>query len=344
MKKTIDFVLRIMLVGWFCFVIYYFVFYLATDEIQYHGMTFYLKFSFDFTLNLITGLLMFVISLLVLPPINFAFFYLLRHKLERKIIKTNSKFDKQNLEYYREILNKMCPGTISYLKKFKIDSEKDIAAHILKLLYQGYLVEENNTFKRTSKDAKKLSYADLEILRIIDGEYFSYKDYEMYIEYELLENGMIERQTKSGRIGEKRVVYKLAILSIVFTLLAILSPVLFAEAEFLSVLFIIGIFSLMFAVVVVFVIKESVFHNYNGMYTRTEKGKDMLKKIHELNKFLLAFGNFEQKNYKEVYTRDYYLIYAVVLGINKAIPEEIVSKVAINNNKKCLSTKKVDNI
>lgn len=63
-------------------------------------------------------------------------------------------------------------------------------------------------------------------------------------------------------------------------------------------------------------------------YKRTIKVKGLLKSIYGLKNFLLDFGNLEEKNYKEVYTRDYYLIYAVALGLNDNIPVEIMKMIS----------------
>ena len=68
----------------------------------------------------------------------------------------------------------------------------------------------------------------------------------------------------------------------------------------------------------------------NKRYKRTAKGKELLNHIYGLKNFLYDFGNLEEKSYKDVYTRDYYLIYAVVLGVNEVIPSEIIKMV---NNK-----------
>lgn len=64
--------------------------------------------------------------------------------------------------------------------------------------------------------------------------------------------------------------------------------------------------------------------NHKTNIIRTKKGNQILKNFLELKNFLNDFSNLDYSTWKEVYTRDYYLIYAVVLGINKKIPKEIM--------------------
>ena len=155
MKKVIYILLTVLLICYFLFILHDSIFYEQIGSGQYDYYRFYL----------------------MSPEVCFLLLYLAYILISKKINRLKIKFDKKDLGYCRDNLDKMCPSSISYLKNFKIEPEKDVAAHMLKLLYQGYLKEENGTLKKSNIDTKKLSYADLEILRLIDNEYFSYPDY-----------------------------------------------------------------------------------------------------------------------------------------------------------------------
>lgn len=283
---------------------------------------------------LLTVLLVFFLSL-IFSPLFLVVGYLIYRKMAKRKIKQNVNFNEPDLNYCRDNLDKLSPGIISYLRDFRNEYKKDISAHVLKLLYEGYLAVDENTIKRSSKDTKELTKTDLEVLKKIDEGNFNdpYNKYEIYIIEEALLNGLIEVKKPSNK-KEKLSASLVFWLLFFVTFIVILLLESFINNIFIDIVMFGWIIILFFVFPVYIFTKIFVSVQYGegtSSYVRTAKGEELIKNIHELEKFLLDFGNLSKKSYKEVYTRDYYLIYAVALGINQIIPREIEEML---NNKK----------
>ncbi len=271
--------------------------------------------------------LVFLGCFFLFPPFGLITYYLIYRKTLKNRIRKNSKFEKQNLQYCREHLNHLAPSLLSYLQDFKIEFEKDISAHILKLLYEHYLVEESGNFKIENKDTSSLSNSDKIILEIIKDKKISankQKEYEQ----------TIEQETKKHKL----ITYKnLEIKKLLYTFFGFLIPAIaidlfvfvytFHNIENASIMLIFIDLALIGLVVFLFIYMFIRIYSMLSCKTniiRTKKGNQILKNSLELKNFLTDFSNLEHSTWLEVYTRDYYLIYAVVLGINKKIPKEIM--------------------
>ena len=299
MQKKMDMFLKICIIGWVIIVTCFFIFNIKGNTLEINGETFNLSTTESILISFVLGVLV-AVSCLVFPPFNVILIYLFYHHIAKNKIRVNAKFEKQNLTYCREHLNKLSPGVISFLKDFSIEPKKDISAHILKLLYEDYLVEQNGIIQRSSKSLENLSKADLVVLTIVEQRELTAVLQQEY------ETAIIDEATKEQLISFKnkqveKVIFK-------FIIITMLLP-------FVSIIyFIASLFSLF---------------KYKTNIVRTPKGDKILKNALGLNKFLTDIGHFEQMHYEKVYVRGYYLIYAVVLEINKEIPKEIIKKIEL---------------
>jgi len=332
MKKVINFILTTILVLILIFIFIAFQKGFNFDEMMINGIPYSLtKFESYIFITLLS--IIAYVAVLITPPFNFIVFYLIYNRVVKNKIRKNSKFDKQNLEYCREHLNKMSPEIISYLNNFTIEVEKDISAHILKLLYEGYLVEENNSFKTTNKDISILSKADqlvIEMVREKDFGFVKIKQYEKAIESEVVFLGLITLKNKKWKnLGIKFLIFIFSF-PFIFNFIPLLLPLINQGSEKIAI-YVILVWVLMFLimsfVVAYFIANLISLLKNKTLYIRTSKGNKILKNSWSLEKFLRDFGALDKSSYKEVYTREYFLIYAVVLKVNQIIPEEIMKKI-----------------
>lgn len=332
MQKKIDLVLKIIVVVWFVLVLSFFIFGMPVNQYISNGNVYTISTVESLFIQILVGIIFFIISLIASPFVFVTIDLVYRLMVQNKI-RQNAKFEKDNLNYCREHLNKLSPGIISYLTNFTIEEGKDIAAHILKLLYEGYLEEENSTIKISEKDTSFLTRADMEVLRMVREKDFSnVKDYELEIEREAKEKGLITSNSDAILKFITKFVGGIFLIAAMFIILSVLMStslfeILLGKYEIFVFLVFFG-FGLAVPIFIIYSMVSSMaaFHSKTSII-RTPKGKKLVKNIYGLEKFLKDFSNLEDASYNEVYTRDYFLIYAVVFGINEKIINEIMQKI-----------------
>lgn len=331
MQKKIDLLLKILLVIWFVLVLGVCIFGMPIKEFLINDNVYTISAFESLIIQIVVGLVIFVVSL-ISPPFIFITIYLLYRMITQNKIRQNAKFEKENLEYCRDHLNKLSPGIISYLKNFSIEKEKDISAHILKLLYEGYLIEKDDVIKKSNKNTTLLTNSDLEIIRMVEEKDFSdIRSYELEIEKEAKENGLLTSKNDVlikfiGKFIGGIMLIPIIIIIIANIMMSTATQALMGKYEII-VFLLMFILSVVPIIIIIYSIASSMaVFKYKTSIIRTPKGNKLVKNIYGLEKFLKDFSNLEKASYKEVYTRDYFLIYSVVLGINKEIPKEIMKK------------------
>ena len=89
-----------------------------------------------------------------------------------------------------------------------------------------------------------------------------------------------------------------------------------------SVYMVISIFSVF--VSLYFIIEELLY--FNKGYKRTRKGTDLLNEAYGLKNYLKEFSDIKSKKEKDLVLWEYYLIYAVALGINIKLEDKLIEK------------------
>ena len=91
-----------------------------------------------------------IIAILFVTALQAGFWFLLAkvlfHFARKQIMRNNSFITVQDLDYYRDKLTGLSPGTISLLTDLKIEPKKDRAACILKYENMGILKMEDNRY------------------------------------------------------------------------------------------------------------------------------------------------------------------------------------------------------
>lgn len=326
MQKKIDFILKVGMILFSIFIICYFVFGMKAEHFIINDIPYSITQTESLILSFIFALI-FLFVFFSVPPFGFITYYLIYRTVTQNKIRKNAKFERHNLEYCREHLNKLSPALLSYLDNFELEYEKDICAHILKLIYEKHIVINNNQLIITNKNSNTLSESDLFVLNSIKNKNINVmfkNQYERIIEKEAKEQKLIvnkDIETKNFIIQFFGMFFLIAIIG-QLALFFIIKTI----NQFSIILIFIDII-LMFlpAILIVYLLIKSftIFHSKSNLI-RTKHGNKILKNALDLKKFLQDFSTLNNCSWKEVYTRDYYLIYAVVFAINKQIPKEIM--------------------
>ena len=89
-----------------------------------------------------------------------------------------------------------------------------------------------------------------------------------------------------------------------------------------SVYLVISIFSIF--VSLYFIIEELIY--FNKGYKRTRKGMELLNEAYGLKNYLKDFSSINKKEEKDLVLWEYYLIYAVALGVNVKLEDKLIEK------------------
>lgn len=245
--------------------------------------------------------------------------------------KVKVKFD---YKYFREDLQKLPPSYISYIMDFDIEFEKDIAAHILKLYIDGYIVDKGKSMVVADKDYSNLNGSDKYLLDYVKDKHFFLNNpffvngYKRTITNELLEQGYIENKEKNINI--------IGIFITIFVVLFLISFIPFFLPFFSNniamifkvirvvVLILSGI--AMIPLIPILVAKFIASNKYNK-YKRTKKGTELLGQIYGLKNFLKDFSNIKNKKLEDVYLQEHYLVYALVFNINTTVDDEVLKRI-----------------
>lgn len=330
MQKKIDFILKLGIILFAIFIFSICIFGMQTNHLEINGTSFTINNVESIAISISIAIVIIIVSFLA-PPGNIILIYLIYRSITKNKIRNNAKFEKQNLEYCRDHFNNLSPEMLSYLNDFSIEFEKDISAHILKLLYQKYLIVENEKLIPINKDNPSLSVADHIVLEIVEQRQITTvmkKKYEKAIFEEAKAQGFISFKNSEGiKLGIQFISFLF-----IFTFLFQMMPTIF-QGQILNVLGKFSIFMIFAEFIMILIPSLGMLYFFASFFSllkyktniiRSKKGNQIQKNALGLKKFLRDFSSLDQSSWKEVYTRDYYLIYAVVLGINKKIPKEII--------------------
>lgn len=257
------------------------------------------------------------------------------YSTKRAMIKRNKKHKKFDIKYFRDDLKKMSPSYISYILDFKIELEKDVAAHILKLYLDKYIKYENNKFIITSKSQEDLHESDKCLLDFVKNNFndVTFLDrYQNQIKLELQEQGYI-----TYFISKRDIISFFSGFAVSFIGITTLSaasslsgnPLVKFIVFLLCLLFVLGIF--FFPAIIV--AKIIAYVKY-GLGKRTKKGEELLEQIYGLKNFLKDFSIIKERKLEEVYLQEHYLVYALTLGVNNKVDNEILDKIKKHINHK----------
>lgn len=271
-----------------------------------------------------------------------------------KELKNKKYTSRQKVIYYRDKLNGISPTTISLMQNIKIEEEKDLIATLLKLQLMGNIVISGNEIIITSDDTSKL-LASEEILfeELKTGKLRrSYiEDWKQQAVVEAKAQGYLKEKKSSKSIIRKKIVLiVLFVLSILY-FMTYANPVMYSIEEVLALnipenmsLFdipthenseifidvlsqiasifvsIIGIFGCP----ILYFIFHVMYKFQKDELKRTYKGEALTDEILGMKRFLHDFSMLDEADKEAIGLWDEFLIYAVVLGENEKVVDEIL--------------------
>ena len=271
-----------------------------------------------------------------------------------KELKNKKYTSRQKVIYYRDKLNGISPTTISLMQNIKIEEEKDLIATLLKLQLMGNIVISGNEIIITSDDTSKL-LASEEILfeELKTGKLRrSYiEDWKQQAVVEAKVQGYLKEKKSSKSIIRKKIVLiVLFVLSILY-FMTYANPVMYSIEEVLALnipenmslfdipthenseifidvlsqitsifMSIIGIFGCP----ILYFIFHVMYKFQKDELKRTYKGEALTDEILGMKRFLHDFSMLDEADKEAIGLWDEFLIYAVVLGENEKVVDEIL--------------------
>lgn len=260
--------------------------------------------------------------------------YIIYRIIKKRTIQKNTKHPKFDIEYFRDYLHNISPGCISYLIDFQVDIDRDVPAHLLKLQLDGYIEEQNGNFVVTQKDQTNLKESDKILLGFVNSNFTSsyrLNEYKYAIESEVVRDGYIEHTIGKNDIIKLASVFFFS--PFVITICVALFSFVIESTSSLIIEFLIGaIIFLAFIIVplepIIFIIRLFTYIKW-GRIRRTKAGNELLEKVYGLKNFLEDFTNIDDSRLNEIHLREYYLVYAVVLGINDEAGDDMLNKIKL---------------
>lgn len=254
------------------------------------------------------------ILILIITPMYYII-YNIREKrktknAEKKIIIKNIDF-----KYYRDIIEKYSPATLSFILD-GMEFDKDLAASIIYLINKGYLeLKQDNKITRTDKDNSGLS-KDLKIICNSDVNHLlAYRrlknknikeQQEAYIASQTNRQWMeqVEKEAKEDGLVIERKKYKI---TSILSILCIIETVYTLTIENYGLFF----FSIFLFFLLVF-LKMSAYDK--NKWVKTQKGYELYSKIVGLKNYIKDFSTLSEKELKEIEIWEDYLIYAIIFN------------------------------
>lgn len=167
----------------------------------YVELCFVLKMEpFNFNIINACDYILYTPIIFIFSPFLWMVLYYYCRKLFKNIrLHKNSKLKtKKEYIYYRDDLNKISPSIIMFTSLMDVDMKKCISSTILKLKLTGYIKEEKNKLKCTTKDTSKLLESEKMILNSIKTNSLDQKLYRKTIENETIKLKYV-KLNKSGK-------------------------------------------------------------------------------------------------------------------------------------------------
>lgn len=235
--------------------------------------------------------------------------------------------------YYRDILKNYSPAELSYIDKFEILPQNDIAASLLSLelnnnIYLDNKIQINNTSTENISSNEKYildSIEDGKITNLNETE-FTTKVKEDAIKNGLLKESKIE-WGKFTRVLILSISFMALMIFICITLFSdfVSNPTNIADWK---------LFILMFAILLILYLPISIgiyFNTYivkmkKNSYIRTKKGEELNENLEGLKNYLKDYSNIHEKDEKSLTLWEDYLIYSVIFNQNTKVIKNIWNK------------------
>ncbi len=173
------------------------------------------------------------------------------------------------------------------------------------IIFDKYVFENHSFFEYDG--VKYLEIQDeKEIEKLYDEGKIKQEDYYYRI---LNVNGYDEKFYSYNKVRADKIEYGVIKKAYVFQILDILCILMIPISIIISIFYII----------------DQIVH-FNKNYKRTAKGNQLINKAYALKNYLKDFSVIKNRKEAELVLWEYYLVYAIVLGVNVNIQDEIIDK------------------
>ena len=322
------------------------------------------------TLLLVSALVLILYTLIfIMMTLPVTVFLLARKSVDiEKELKNKKYTSRQKVNYYRDKLNGISPTTISLMHNLEVEEDKDLTATILKLQLNGNIVINGNEIVVVSDDTSKLLPSEeilLEELKTGKLRRSYIEDWKNQAVVEAKAQGYLKEKKSSKVVVRKKIIVAILFLISLLYFIKCAEPVMNSIDEILKMdiseemtffdipahdesgmfidvlskivkLFvsIIGIFGCP----ILYFVFHVMYKFQKDELKRTYKGEALTDEILGMKRFLKDFSMLNEADKEALGLWDEFLIYAIVLGENEKIIDDIlkVDKINISNIKSIL--------
>lgn len=269
------------------------------------------------------------ITQLIISSLLFLFYFLISWII-LNLIEKNVVYEKENENYYRELIKTISPAELSYIDDYNTEIRKDILSTILMLHLKGNIKITKDKITFVSKfKLKEGSYYNLSktesmVLNLLETKESPFK--LPYKFHELLLEDLLDKQLIENTLTTPPHFKTLFYLRIVFGILSIIIS-LFTKNLILPYF---GIMLFLVSYILQpndnFTLKKDNFFliSTKSAYNKlTPKGNEIRLKLTGLKLFLKDYSDMKNKELQELELWDEYLIYSVILNDNKKIQKKL---------------------
>lgn len=296
----------------------------------------------ELVITIIVSIITFLLIYFINRNMPFGIYSIFRNaaKMNRQ---SGAKYNKTiGSDYLRELPSYYTPALVSFIQDESIEYNKDVLGALLKLINDGYLKIENDRLVITDKDYSKLYAHERYLCNAIKNgtqvKFLEFKDDLIYDAKRLelvskADNGnLVLKGIMNIFFGGFRYFPILMIIVVLITLIKNESAVM--------VIMIVAIIFMFLTFINVFVRFGKGISYFIAASTKkvklSEKGKIDQEKIYMFKNFLKDFTDLDKKDTIDIHLWDEYLIYALVLDVNKNIYNDEKLKRIVNNVQKII--------
>lgn len=307
------------------------------------GISLYVE-RFDYNEVIVYTLLTFIIIYLICSVSSNFIYDIFRNaaKINRK---EGVKYEKKvGSKYLRELPDYLTPALVSFIQDESIEYNKDVLAALLKLINDGYLKIENNKIVNTNKDYSNLyeheKYLCAAIKNRTDVKFSEFKD-NLIIDATNLE---LVTKANNGKLIYKGLFKMFSTKLIYIPIFIVLCAIVFMitttfnneASNFIasSIVLVVILFIMFLPVITIIRAGKGLSYFIAAAKKKvklSEKGKLDQEKIYMFKNFLKEFTSLDKKNTCDIHLWDEYLIYALVLEVNKNIYNDDKLKNIVNS-------------
>lgn len=248
----------------------------------------------------------------------------------RKAHKDNmSKIDfKKDKDYYRDIILNYSPAELCYIDNLKNLEEKDVYSTILSLKLKKKITIDNKKINIIDDSINDLKQSEIYVLNHIKNNKvrnINYKQFNRITKNEAINDNLIKPNILSKETGKEisSVIIAFVIIKILNVIAAIITENnITTQNLFMDIIDVVTIVTTICSSFGIFFIIGYIGYKLFS-FRRTDVGEKINVKLEGLKLFIKDFGDFKEREQKELILWEDYLIYSVLFNIDKKAIKEL---------------------